>query len=173
MAVLKRSIFVFTLGMVLILSPIALATVDLPKDDLTEMQRALLEEKNPVRAFEIGETLIEVHAGEPSFDFLYGLAALESAHPQEATFAFERVLINQPNNLRARLELGRAHLEMKDYSAARAEFDEVLQHDIPADTRGKVRRYIAYIDGQIATPQPEFNAYVSLEGGVDPNRSNR
>lgn len=138
-------------------------------ETLTDLQRVLVQEKNFKKAFEIGERLIETHAGEPSFDFFYGMAALESDHPQEATFAFERVLIARPENLRARLELGRAHLAMKDYNAARAEFEEVLKHDLPANVQQTVRKYLTLVEIERTEPETTTNWYVGLQGGFDSN----
>jgi predicted Zn-dependent protease len=51
-----------------------------------------------------------VRAGEPRFDHLLGLAALDSGHVTQAILALERVLARQPGNQPARAELARAYL---------------------------------------------------------------
>ena len=42
------------------------------------------------------------HAGDPNFDYLLGLAALDSGRPSRAVFALERVLAVDPGHARAR-----------------------------------------------------------------------
>src|SRR4026209_814340 len=49
------------------------------------------------------------YAGRPDFDYVLGVAALESGRPNRATFVFERVLTVNPGHLAARPELPRAH----------------------------------------------------------------
>ena len=105
----------------------------------------MLQEKKSEEAYVLAKQLADVEAGDPTFDLLYGLAALEAGHPHDATFAFERVLIADPNNIRARLELGRAHYMNGNYNAARAEFEEVLQHDIPPNVRRTIRKFMVLI----------------------------
>ena len=43
-------------------------------------------------------------AGNPNFDYLLGIAALDSGRFAPAVLAFERVLAQQPDNLQARAE---------------------------------------------------------------------
>ena len=58
------------------------------------------------------ERLLAMHelemAGQPLFDYLFGVAALDSGHPAAAVPAFERVLAGEPDSASARLEFGRA-----------------------------------------------------------------
>ncbi|HEB98506.1 MAG TPA: tetratricopeptide repeat protein, partial [Thiotrichales bacterium] len=70
-------------------------------------------------------------AGDPDFDMAFGLAALEFGHPEQAVFAFERVLMIRPWDHRARLELGRAQLANGNFAAARESFQTVLDAQPP------------------------------------------
>jgi len=47
-------------------------------------------------------------AGKPRFDYLFGLAALDSSHVTHAIFALERVLAMRPNDHPAKAKLARA-----------------------------------------------------------------
>ena len=47
-------------------------------------------------------------AGRVRYDYLLGLAALESGRPADATFAFERVLTLNPDFPGARLDMARS-----------------------------------------------------------------
>ena len=59
-------------------------------------------------AWEMATRMEPEHAGDPEFDFWYGLAARAAGQRQQAVFAFERVVANQPGNARAKLELADA-----------------------------------------------------------------
>ena len=63
--------------------------------------------------------LEERFAGTPEFDYLLGLAALESGRPDAATFAFERALTVDPNFFGARLDMARAYYALQSGSRAR------------------------------------------------------
>lgn len=85
-------------------------------------------------------------AGQPLFDYLYGIAALDSGHPAEAISAFERVLAGEPDSASARLELGRALYESGDRFAARRQFNWVLSRNPPASIRDAAQAYLRAMD---------------------------
>src|SRR5512138_1099814 len=60
--------------------------------------------------------------GTPLFDYLLGLAALDSGHPADAAFALERVVAAQPDFAGARIELARAQFEGGDLALSRTQF---------------------------------------------------
>lgn len=60
------------------------------------------------------------HAGEPLYDYLYGVAALEAGQPRQAITALERVVANDPGSTQARLELGRARSALRPQAAPAA-----------------------------------------------------
>ena len=49
-------------------------------------------------------------AGEPDYDYLLGITALDSGKINEAIYALERVLSVNPSHLQARAEIARAYL---------------------------------------------------------------
>ena len=77
-------------------------------DAVVRDARALLEKGQAKPAFELLEPLEAARAGDPDFDTVLGIAANETAQYTRAVFALERVLSVQPENSRARAELGRA-----------------------------------------------------------------
>ncbi len=107
-------------------------------------------------------------AGQPRFDYLYGVAALDSGHAAEAILAFERVLAAMPDAASARLELGRALFESGDRDAARRQFDWLLSQR-PAPTVGAAAEaYLRAMD----RPAPAAGGWTrTLEfgGGYDSN----
>lgn len=84
----------------------------LSADELTDRAQQLIDENNFEEAFQILFAEIEDRAGTPDYDLLLGIAAMDSGHPTQAVFAFERVLAIEPDNSRARLELARAYFEL-------------------------------------------------------------
>ncbi|MCB6183458.1 tetratricopeptide repeat protein [Leeia sp. TBRC 13508] len=80
-------------------------------------------------------------AGTPSFDHALGVAALESGHYSEASFALEREVAADPNNASAYLELGRAYHAMGDYPAAEAAFQQVEAKNPPAEVLSILAKY--------------------------------
>ncbi len=89
-------------------------------------------------------------AGQPLFDYLFGVAALDSGHAAEAIGAFERVLAAQPDSASARLELGRALYESGDRAAARRQFAWLLSRNPPPSIRETAQAYLRAMD----TPAP-------------------
>src|SRR3546814_15830859 len=89
-------------------------------------------------------------AGDPDFDYIYGLAAADSGKPAEAIIAFQRVLAVQPDNALARAELARAHALAGDIDTARAHFDPVVQDpSLPDPVRQRFDRLVLTFANQI------------------------
>ena len=63
-------------------------------------------------------------AGEPAYDYLLGVAALEAGEPGLALNALERVTLKLPSHAGAWIDLAIAHLRLGDYQSAEA----LLQH---------------------------------------------
>jgi len=101
-----------------------------------------VSQSNYKQAWLQAQQLAKQHEGEPRFDYLYGISALETGHYDLAVFALDRVTVNQPNVIRPRLELARAYLKVNNDIAALREFTEVLQLNPPATVRRHVNHYI-------------------------------
>lgn len=81
-------------------------------------------------------------AGQPLYDYLYGVAALDAGHAGDAITALERVLVNDPASPSARLELGRAYYESGDRVAAGRQFRALLAANPPAPIRDTADAYL-------------------------------
>lgn len=81
-------------------------------------------------------------AGQPLYDYLYGVAALDAGHAGDAITALERVLVNDPAAPSARLELGRAYYESGDRAAAGRQFRALLAANPPAPIRDTATAYL-------------------------------
>lgn len=108
-------------------------------------------------------------AGNPEFDYLFGLAALETGQASTATLAFERVLAVAPNHGAARLDMGRAYVALGDLPRARQEFALALALNPPPAARATIARYQAEMDAREQAPATRLTAYVESGLGSDGN----
>ncbi|MFM9967988.1 MAG: tetratricopeptide repeat protein [Burkholderiales bacterium] len=134
-------------------------------DTTLDRARALLAAKDSKAAFELLAPLEPQRAGQPDFDYLLGMAALDAGDAQAAIFALERVVTMQPGNLQARAELARAHFALGENDAAKREFESVRKGQIPPDVAASVDRFLSAIE----RGPTRFNAYVELTAGLDSN----
>src|SRR5882724_1210156 len=81
-------------------------------DALTDRAKRLLAQKQPKQAYDLLLPQEAARAGDPEFDYLLGVAALDSGELERAVFALERVLAVQPDNHVARAEIARAYYAM-------------------------------------------------------------
>ena len=131
--------------------------------------RQLLDDGQPQEAYALAETLADAYAGDPDFDFFYGLAALDAGYPAEATFAFERIIMFDHGTPRVRLELARAYFVLGNYDSAAEEFKRVLLLDPPRHVRDKVERFLQAIQEQKNTLSLSHSGSVSVLSGYDSN----
>ncbi|MBT8135771.1 MAG: tetratricopeptide repeat protein [Gammaproteobacteria bacterium] len=130
----------------------------------------LIEQRRPLEAYELLAAIEVEWAGDTGYDYLYGLAALDSGHPGEAIFALERVVKLLPDFSGARLELARALFDIGDHAQAKKEFAKLLEQDPPAEVRNIIAAFLDIINNP---PAPEERSpsmyYVMAAGGYDTN----
>ena len=129
----------------------------------------LVEQGNYTEAYELAREHRAEHAGDPRFDFHYGVAAVESGHPGEGIFALERVLIAQPGSDLARLELARAYFLRGDDRRARREFEIVQSHQPPANVQAQIDRYLLAIQRRADRYETTVSGYIEAGAGHDSN----
>jgi len=83
---------------------------------LIDIQK-LVSEKKYREAYQLSQKQNQF-LGEPTYDFLLGIAALKLNHTAEAVFAFERTIENNPKWYEARLFLARAYMAVENFPAA-------------------------------------------------------
>jgi tetratricopeptide (TPR) repeat protein len=110
------------------------------------------------------------YAGDADFDYLFGIAALESGHPARSRAALERLLLVNPELVGARLNLARAYAALGDKPRARSEFSLVLAANPPQATRDAVARYLATLDSHAAIEsRSRVAGYLETALGRDTN----
>jgi tetratricopeptide (TPR) repeat protein len=140
-------------------------------------QRVLAEAQGLLRggkaeqAWQLLFPLEQRHAGEPDFDYLLGIAALESGRPERATFVLERVIVANPGHMAARLENARAYFALRDFERAQREFELILRTAPPAETRALIQTYLARMRDPAQPEGARVSGYAEVAAGRDSNVS--
>lgn len=91
--------------------------------------------------------LFESNLDDVNINFYLGRTAFELGKYDEAIIAYERVLFTKPDNVRAKLELGRAFYMSKQFESAKKYFIEVKQDpETPDDIKQTLDKFLVAID---------------------------
>ena len=138
-------------------------------DAVVRDARALLDKGQATPAFDLLEPLEAARAGDPDFDTVMGIAANETTQYTRAIFALERVLSVQPENSRARAELGRALFSVGDTQAARKVLLETKKDNIPTEAAATIDQFLRAIDRAEESARSSIRSYVEASAGYDSN----
>jgi len=127
-------------------------------DAVTDNARALLDKGDAKAAYALLEPLESQRAGNPDYDFLLGLAAIEIGKHTNAVFAFERVLAVDPNHVRARAEIARAYLALGETKTAKQEFESVQKQGVPPEAAATIDRLISAVERSRMMAAPPYAA---------------
>lgn len=131
---------------------------------LDEAQR-LIAARESRQAYALLLPLEPQRAGDPRFDYLLALAAIDAGEPERAVFALERVLAVEPDNLQARAEIARAYFLLGERQSAQREFEAVRTQPVPDEVRSTIDRYLSAL-----APEPRgWRAYAEATLGYDSN----
>lgn len=108
-------------------------------------------------------------AGDTDFDYLLGIAALDTGKPNEAIFALERVLAVSPNHLQARAEIARAYLAAGEVAASQQEFETVRNQNPPEAVKATIEKFLAIIESNKSGKKTAYSAYIEAMVGNDSN----
>jgi tetratricopeptide (TPR) repeat protein len=107
--------------------------------------------------------------GDPYFDYVYGVAAIDTGHASQGVFALERVLISHPDDHVARLELARGYFTLEEYARARQEFEKVLAINPPPGVRDTTETFLEQIRLKEARYRTTTGGNVIVGLGTDSN----
>jgi tetratricopeptide (TPR) repeat protein len=138
-------------------------------DELTQRARKLMDARDARGAYDLLAPQASARAGDPEFDYLLGIAAIDTGRNTEAVFALERVLAVQPNNAQARAEIARAYFNLRELEAAKREFENVKKAAPPAEVVSTVDRYLAAILTAAPGTKPTARFFVEGFAGYDTN----
>lgn len=121
-------------------------------------------------AFEELSAQVNERAGDPSFDYQLGIAALDAERFGDAIIALQRVLAVQPGNAAARAELARAYALAGDIDTAREQFATVVDDPtLPDPVRQRFTGFVRQFDRQIAGGGSDVSGFVDARVGFDNN----
>ena len=138
-------------------------------DELLTQAKAFLEADKPGAAYELLVPEQSARAGDPEYDYLLGIAALDSGRPSAAIFAFERVLSVQPDHKQARAERARAHFALGEREAARREFETVRRMGVSPEVDAAISKYLEAIERSGRVSGTQLGGYIEAGIGHDSN----
>jgi len=133
---------------------------------------SLISQEAYQQAYDLGAANLDAWEGDAEFDYLFGLAALESGNSNESVFALERVAaVAEDAGLRslARLELARAYFMTNNLSASENLFNTVLATDPPENVQQNIEVFLRLIETRRNTQSPTLNWTLSSVIGSDSN----
>lgn len=134
-----------------------------------EKARGLIASGNAREAFAELSRLQDQLGGTPEFDYLLGVAALDSGRNDEAIIAFERVLALMPNHAGAQMDLARAYYASGSIDLAEAAFIKLRASNPPPAAQQAIARYLDAIQQRKRQAQAGWALYSELGTGYDSN----
>lgn len=148
---------------------LCLSSAACAQDALLDDARARLQQRDAAGAYALLVQAEPTRAGEPRFDYLLGVAALDAGHVMRAVFALERAVQQAPEDMLARAELGRAYLAAGDADAAREQLRLARTGRLPEDASAAIQRVLGVIDRVMPRMGPQWSGYLELGGAYDSN----
>ncbi len=130
--------------------------------------RALLERGQATAAYELGLRAPE-RLGDPAFDLVFGIAAVNAGKPAVGVLALERFLLLSPGDEAARLELARGYFLLGDDLRAREEFELALSRNPPAAVVRVIREHLVALRERERRDRATFSGHVEAGLGYDSN----
>ncbi len=158
-----------THGLLVTLLVASMSAAHAEVDALVRQARVLLDQGQARQAFDLLEPQETPRAGDPDFDTMLGIAAIETGQFTRAVFALERALSVQPENARARAELGRALFAVGDTRASRRVLLEARRADIPQGATDTIDQFLQAIDRTEEAARSSVKSYVEATFGHDTN----
>lgn len=152
----------FLLSLVLLSSAFA-------QDATLDRARQLIQSKQGKEAYALLEPLEQQRAGNPDYDYLLGLAAIDAQQYTRAVFALERVLAVRPDHPQARAEIARAYFLMGENKTARREFEQVKALKPPAEVSANIDRFLDALDARDRARRTGITGYLEATLGYDDN----
>jgi hypothetical protein len=134
-----------------------------------EKARRLLVENNPKQAYMELIGLQDRLAGTIEYDYLLGVASLDSGKLEDAIIAFERVLAVNPNHAGAQMDLARAYFAAGSFDLAEASFRSLAARNPPPAAQQTIARYLEAINARKRQTKAGWIGYGELGLGYDSN----
>lgn len=158
-----------TFGMILGAILFALASHVGAQDATLDQAKQMMARRDAAAAYALLKPLEDKRAGEPDFDYLLGIAALDTGRGTEAVFALERVLAVDPKHPHARAEIARAYYVLGEVETSRREFEAVKSQPMPAEASATIQKFLDAIAQIQSSTRTVVLGYVEGSLGHDSN----
>ncbi|MBL8512226.1 MAG: tetratricopeptide repeat protein [Betaproteobacteria bacterium] len=135
---------------------------------VAEAQRQLVA-GNPKQAYVLLSAKQAELSGDVEFDYLLGVAALDSGKFDEAIIAFERVLAVNPRNAGAQLDLARAYFLTGSLDLSEATFVSLRASNPPPAAEATIAKYLEAIASRRKAKRRALYAWNETSLGFDSN----
>ena len=134
-----------------------------------ERARQAIASGNSKQAYAELAPLQDKLTGQPEYDYLLGVAALDSGRLEESIIAFERVLALIPNHAGAQMDLARAYYAAGSYDLAEAGFMRLRESNPPPAAQQAINRYLDAIQARKHQTRAGWTGFSELGLGYDSN----
>ncbi len=141
----------------------------LANPQLFDEAKRLIAAMNPKQAYMMLIAEQDKLTGNVEFDYLLGVAALDSGKIDEAIIAFERVLAAQPNNAGAQLDLARAYFNAGSLDLAEGTFQKLKALNPPASALNAIEKYLQAIAERRRAAKRMWSVWGEMSLGYDSN----
>lgn len=138
-------------------------------DAILKQAEVLLNNKQIVQAYDILAPLEEQRAGDPSYDYIYGMVLLEAGEASRAAFAFERCLGAEPNNGPCRVQMARTHIALGETTSSRKELETVKEYNPPPEVQNLLDRYLGITKQVEDNKKRQINSFIEMGMAYDSN----
>lgn len=138
-------------------------------DELLDRARDLLRQGQTPQAYQLLAAEEAERAGDPAYDELLGIAALEAGQPNRAAFALERCIEVDPRHGPCRVHMARTQLALGETQAAKQTLSAVQAAQPPAEVQALIGRYLGAITARETQEQRELHGHAEVGLGHDSN----
>jgi len=131
--------------------------------------RGYLQNSEPKKAYQLLLKREGEWSGEDAYDYLLGVAALDSGESGEAIFSLQRLVSRKPDFAGARMELARAYFEIGDNELARKEFTRIMSESPPPNVVAATNDYLKAIDARARQYKSDVQYTFDFGLGYDSN----
>lgn len=130
---------------------------------------SLLSQKQYQQAYVLADDHMFEYGGSPEFDLLTGFSAYGSEQFQEAVFAFERVVLEQPSSYLGRFYLAQSYHKVDNTAAAIVELETLLLRPLTPEQRDGAQKLLRRLDRQQINKNKKWFQQISTSFAFDDN----
>ncbi len=132
----------------------------------------LLNQQQNQAAYQLATKHLAQWEGDADFDLAFALAAKAVGNLEQAVFAFERLLENNPGSGQIRYFLAVTYYEIENFSAAQQQFTLLQNSASNTKLQQQSQQYLNVIKQRIKRKLGHWQNWLKLSGGYDSNANN-